>query len=118
VDVAVDVAVVVALHLTYDCFCIGTTMNCTLYTMQWTNCHVHIHIHNVDRLAVVSNFFGQSNKVDSHNQLRKSVMGLEKCWLTQDFLFCLHTTMAGIHVTGVFRFCMHHGLSHASTTIS
>jgi hypothetical protein len=93
-------------------------VNDTPYTMRWTDCYANIHIHNVYCPAVVSDFFGQSNKIDYHNQVRQSLPGLVKCWVTQDCWFRLDTTPTFIRATDEFRLCMYHALIHASTTIS
>ena len=46
----------------------------------------------VIRPQVISSFSKYSNKVDTHNQVRKFDIGLEKKWITQKPYFKLYTT--------------------------
>jgi hypothetical protein len=74
---------------------------------------------NVDRLGAVSSFFDQSKSIDFHNQLRRNCLGLEKCWVAQDWWCCLHTTITDSNVKYALRLCQHHGLvQQGSYTIS
>jgi hypothetical protein len=88
----------------------GTTRHGKPYEMKWTDSHKNVHIRHVDRPDAISKFFEQSNTIDSHNQLRQGQLALEKCWVTQDCWFRLHTTIVGINATDTFRMAAHHKL--------
>jgi hypothetical protein len=86
--------------------------------MRWTDCQGNIHIRSIDCPERVSNFFSHSNRVDSQNQLHQRCLALEKCWVTQDCWFRLHTTITGIHIINTLGLCQHNGLVQGSYTIS
>jgi hypothetical protein len=72
--------------------------------------HGNVHIRNVDHPDAISQFFEESNNVDSHNQLCRGLIVLEKWWVTQYCWFRLHTTIVGIHANDMFRIANHHDL--------
>jgi hypothetical protein len=76
----------------------GTTAKGTPYEMKYTDDWGNVHVRYVDRPDIISKFFEKSNMIDKHNQVRQSELGLEKCWLTQNPYFCLHTTILGFNV--------------------
>jgi hypothetical protein len=78
--------------------------------MKWMDSHGNVHIRNVDHPPAISQLFEESNKIDSHNQLRQGQLALEKCWVTQYFWFRLHTMIVGIDATDIFRIAGHHDL--------
>lgn len=53
----------------------------------------------VDRLDLISKYFGDSNVIDSHNQTRQGTLKLEKRWVTQDCWFRLNTSLIGMTTT-------------------
>jgi hypothetical protein len=57
------------------------------YTDDWGN----VHICDVNRPDLISKLFEASNIIDKHNQARQAELALEKCWLTQNPYFRLHT---------------------------
>jgi len=59
---------------------------------------------------VVSKYFQQSNIIDKHNQARQFELHLEKCWVTKDSYFQLHTTLLGTTVTDCWKLAHYHGL--------
>ena len=67
-------------------------------------------IRYVDRPQVISEFFNDSNSIDSNNQLRQSEIALEKKWVTQDPYFRLTTTKIGMDVTDAWMLMNHHDL--------
>lgn len=57
----------------------------------------------VQRPAVLGRYFGDSDKIDSHNHCRQFRLGLEKHWLTRDCWFRLDTTFIGQTVIDAYR---------------
>jgi len=68
------------------------------YIAKWTdeNCN-HCHCH-IPRPSVISTYFQHSNVVDVANQQRQKELKLEKCWVTQDGIFRIITSLIGITV--------------------
>jgi hypothetical protein len=52
---------------------------------------------------VISEYFNDSNVIDSHNQARQGELRLEKRWVTHDCWFRLATTLIGMKVTDCWR---------------
>ncbi len=48
--------------------------------------------------------------IDKHNQARQFELHLEKCWVTLDPYFRLHTTIIGMNVADCWKVCNYHGL--------
>jgi hypothetical protein len=67
-------------------------------------------VRKVERPAIVSQFFDDSNCIDSHNRVRQFELALEKRWFTRDPFFRLHTTLTGMTVTDVWRLSQYHKL--------
>jgi hypothetical protein len=88
----------------------GTMRHGKPYEMKWTYSHKKIHIHHVDRPDAISKFFEKLNTINSHNQLHRGQLNLDKCWVTQDCWFRLHTTIIGIDTTYTFHMAVHHKL--------
>lgn len=76
----------------------GATTDGEPYRTKWPDADGNIMTRNVVRLVLASRYFLSFNKVDKHNQLRQSELGLEKKWLTTDGWFRLFTTLVGINV--------------------
>ena len=74
------------------------------YTDDWGN----VHIRDVDRPDLISNFFEARNIIDKHNQAQRAELALEKHWLTQNPYFCLHTTIIGMNVVDCYNLANHH----------
>jgi hypothetical protein len=67
---------------------------------------------SVPRPAVISSeYFRDSNVIDSHNQGRQGVLQLEKHWITQDCWFRIATTLIAMTVTDTWR-AYKHALPH------
>ena len=64
----------------------------------------------VERPAAISDFFRDSNIVDSHNQARQHDLGLEETWVTTDCYFRLVTTLMGLSVTDAWKLADYHGI--------
>ena len=56
----------------------GSTRLGKPYKMKFSDTHGNVHVRLVDRPAVISEFFGNSNVVDKHNQARQYELALEK----------------------------------------
>ena len=63
----------------------------------------NVHTREVLRPSILSDYFGISNAIDSHNQCRQHELGLERLWITQDAYFRVDTTILGITVTDAWR---------------
>lgn len=72
------------------------------YIAKWPDEHGNIRQRPVPRPEIVGFYFGVSNKIDTHNQLRQNVLALEQHWLTQDPWFRLDTTFVGMTITDAF----------------
>jgi hypothetical protein len=62
---------------------------------------------------VISEYFRDSNVIDSHNQARQYELALEKRWVVKDAYFRLDTTIIGMTVTDCWR-AYKHGMPHDS----
>jgi len=88
----------------------GSTTPGTPYEMKYTDPHGNVCTRLVERPKVISDFFADSNKIDSHNQARQFELGLEKSWVTQDPYFRLATTLLGISVVDAWKLGDYHRL--------
>ena len=50
----------------------GSTVDGHPYEMKWSDDHGNIHVRNVPRPEIISQFFQHANSVDSHNYYRQS----------------------------------------------
>ena len=78
--------------------------------MKFTDSHGNVNVRKVDRPAVISEFFENSNCVDKHNQARQYELALEKKWDTRDPYFRFATTLVGINVVDSWKLALHHTL--------
>ena len=88
----------------------GTTAPGTPYEMKYTDVNGNVCIREVERPAIISNFFHNVNTIDVLNHLRQYCLKLEKKWVTQSGYFRIHTTVTGINVVDTMMLCIHHGL--------
>jgi len=88
----------------------GSTKKGSPYEMKVTDDYGNVHVRDVDRPDIISNFFQSSNTIDRHNQARQFELALEKRWLTKDCFFRLFTTIIGFNVVDCYRLADHHGL--------
>jgi hypothetical protein len=78
------------------------------YIAKWTdeNCN---HCHTcINRPSVISTYFEHSNVVDVTNQQRQKELQLEKCWVTQDGIFCIISSLIGMTATDAWWAYSHH----------
>jgi hypothetical protein len=71
----------------------GSTKADTPYDMKFCDSYNNVCVHKVDRPVIVSQFFDDSNCIDSHNHVCHFELDLEKRWFTHDSLFRLHATL-------------------------
>jgi hypothetical protein len=88
----------------------GSTTPGTPYEMKYTDPHGNVCTRLVERPKVISDFFADSNKIDSHNQARQFELGLEKSWVTHDPYFRLATTLLGFSVVDAWKLGDYHRL--------
>ncbi len=88
----------------------GSTRPGTPYEMKFPTEHENVGVRMVDRPDAISKFFMHSNVIDKHNQARQFELHLEKCWVTLDPYFRLHTTILGMNVADCWKVCNYHGL--------
>ena len=72
------------------------------YVAKFLDGFFNVKSRNVDRPAIISTYFENSNVIDRHNQLRQGELGLEDKWVTQDGFFRYGTTKIGQTVTDAF----------------
>lgn len=70
---------------------------------KWPDEHGNIRQRLVTRPEIVGEYFGVSNNIDTHNQLRQNELGLEQLWMTQDPWFRFVTTIVGMTVTDSYQ---------------
>jgi hypothetical protein len=88
----------------------GRTTPGNPYVMRFTDGFGNLCTRDVERPDVISTFFENSNKIDSHNQCRQSNLALEKKWLTKDAFFRLTTTHLGINIVDTYKIADFHGV--------
>jgi hypothetical protein len=77
-------------------------------TVKAGNTYNNVCVHKVDGPAIVSQFFDDSNCIDSHNHVCQFELALKNRWFTRDPLFRLHTTLTGMTVTDIWRLSQYH----------
>jgi hypothetical protein len=88
----------------------GSTKAGTPYDMKFCDSYNNACGRKVNRPAIISQLFDDSNCIDRHNHVHQSELSLEKRWFTSDPFFHLHTTLAGMTVTDVWRLPQYHKL--------
>jgi hypothetical protein len=86
----------------------GTTKPGFPYEMKFTDGFGNLKVREVERPAVLSDFFLDSNKVDCHNQARQHDLALEEKWVTTDCWFRLATTIVGMNLTDAWKLADYH----------
>jgi hypothetical protein len=92
----------------------GTTKSGAPYIMKYMDSFGNICTRNNERPVVISQFFSDSNTIDSHNQARQANLALEKKWLTKDPWFRLTTTLIGMNVMGTWKLASFHGIINSN----
>ena len=75
----------------------GSTKPGEPYEMKYTDLFGNHCTHKVEHLDVLSKFFKDSSKLDTHNHAHQDCLGLEKDWVAHDCYFSLLTTLIGIN---------------------
>jgi hypothetical protein len=88
----------------------GSTQAGVLYDMKFCDAFNNVCVRKVERPAIVSQLFDDSNCIDSHKNVRQFELALEKRWFTRDPFFRLDTTLTGMTVTDVWRLSQYHKL--------
>jgi hypothetical protein len=92
----------------------GTTKSGALYIMKYMDSFENNCTRNVEHRAVISQFFSDSNTINSHNQARKANLALEKKWLAKSPRFRLTTTLIGMNVTDTWKLVSFHGIINSN----
>jgi hypothetical protein len=82
----------------------------TPYDIKFCDSYNNVCVRKVDRPAIISQFFDNSNCIDSHNNVRQCELALKKRWFPCDPFFRIHTTLTGMTVTDVWRLSQYHKL--------
>ena len=88
----------------------GSTKPGKPYEMKFTDEFGNVCVRFVDRPKILSEFFQDSNVIDSFNHVRQFELAMEKKWPTHNGYFRLQTTMEGIGVTQTWYLARHHKL--------
>jgi hypothetical protein len=86
----------------------GSTTKGKPYQMKYTDDWGNVHIRDVNWPDIIPKLFESSNMIDKHNQAHQAELALEKCGLTQNPCFHLHTTLLGINVVDCYKLAEHH----------
>jgi hypothetical protein len=92
----------------------GTTKSGAPYIMKYMDSFGNICTRNNERPVVISQFFSDSNTIDSHNQASQANLALEKKWLTKDPWFRLTTTLIGINEMDTWKLASFHGIINSN----
>jgi hypothetical protein len=85
----------------------GSTTPGEPYIAKFPDANGNVAQRSVPRPAVISNYFNDSNVIDTHNQACQFKLALEKRWVTQDCFFRVTTTLIGMTVTDCWRAYKH-----------
>jgi hypothetical protein len=88
----------------------GSTKARTPYDMRFTDAYSNVCVRKVQRPAIISTFFNDSNCVDSHNHVRQYELALYNKRMTQDPFFRLHTKLTGMTVADAWNLAYFHKL--------
>jgi hypothetical protein len=85
----------------------GSTMPGNPYEAKFPDSVGNVCVREVERPAVISEYFANSNCIDSHNHVRQGELMLEKRWVTRNGWFRLATTYIGMTVTDAWKLFKH-----------
>jgi hypothetical protein len=84
--------------------CAGSTTPGDPYIARFPDAYGNVAQRSVPRRpAVISEYFGDSNVIDTHNQARQYELALEKRWVTHNCYFRIDTTLIGMTITDCWR---------------
>ena len=73
------------------------------YQQRYPDKYGNLRTRAVPRPKIISDYFQESNNIDSHNQLRQAELKLEKRVLTNDCWLRIWTTLVGMTITDALR---------------
>lgn len=85
----------------------GSTKPGNPYIAKFSDSIGNLCEREVERPAIISNYFGHSNILDAHNHARQGELQLEKRWVTKNGWFRLATTYIGITITDAWKLYKH-----------
>lgn len=86
----------------------GHTEKGVSYEARWKDDNNNTNCRQVPRCKMVSKYFGECNRIDSHNQSRQHDLKLEKQWITNDGYFRPFITLIGMTITDCWKGYRHH----------
>ena len=69
------------------------------YEVRYNDEYGNVVSRFIDRPQIIADYYEDSNVIDVHNQVRQSIIGLERNWVTQDGFFRIFTTILGMILT-------------------
>jgi hypothetical protein len=98
---------------------IGRTTPGTPYKAKFRDANEHGRHRDVPRPYIISKYFKDSNKIDTHNHVRQSELALEKHWITNTGYFRIFTTILGMCVTDAWKIYKYNlRAQHADKTLT
>ena len=87
----------------------GLTRQGAPYEMKFATDFLNVGVCYVNHPHVISKYFNVLNCIYVHNHVHQSELVLEKCWVTQDPYFRLHTTIIKMNVADCWKLVDYHG---------
>ena len=81
----------------------GSTQPGDPYIARYNDKLRNVRQREVERPAIISEYFKHSMAVDAHNQARQGILKLEKRWVVQSCWMRLNTTLLGMIVTDAWK---------------
>jgi Transposase IS4 len=69
------------------------------YEHRYNDEHGNVVSRFIERPEIIAHYYEDANAIDVHNQVRQSIIGLERNWVTQDGFFRIFTTVLGMVLT-------------------
>jgi hypothetical protein len=69
------------------------------YKVRYNDEHGNMMSHFLEWPKIIADYYEDANAIDVHNQVRQSIIGLERNWVTQDGFFRIFTTILGMVLT-------------------
>ena len=86
----------------------ATSPGATPYIAKWPDKYRNVLEREIPRPDVISNYFRASNKIDVHNHLRQSLLGLERFWTTRNPWFRYDCTIIGQTLIDAYKAIQHY----------
>ena len=78
---------------------VGSTLAGKPYQAKYNEIYGNVIIRYIGRPKIVLTYFDNINCVGAHNQCHQGLLGIERCWTTQNRYFRIFTTLIGMEVT-------------------